>query len=324
MAHNLLTVEIEHTRYSPLLDDRTRSPGSVRLTTIEPRQQRAVICVHHERARKRTLVTDFEVIVPRDSQREFPIIRLDGTWTGRRRAHLQLYFEDKLYAERHVRIPGMSRLLLLVPLVVLLVLGGLWLNRPSTPAPRAEAHEQTLRREAPAQAPVPAPQAAPAQRAPAVTAEEPPAAAPAPQAATTPPSPQPSAAPQPSAVAPAPAPAPEPVEHTLTVYFRPDSARLTAVTTAQLNRLVEALPPTPALRTRISGHTAIAGPEAGRRPLSRERAENVSAQLLTMGVEFGPDVQVRGYGSEQPLTHDPDAQDENRRVELLLVFPPAD
>ncbi|MFN2311843.1 MAG: hypothetical protein ABR590_07280, partial [Spirochaetia bacterium] len=78
MSHNRLTVEIEHTRYKTLLDDRNRADGSVRLTTIQPHQHRAVISVYHERQGKRSLITDFEFIPTRGNSQEFPDLRLEA------------------------------------------------------------------------------------------------------------------------------------------------------------------------------------------------------------------------------------------------------
>ncbi|MFN2311778.1 MAG: OmpA family protein, partial [Spirochaetia bacterium] len=115
----------------------------------------------------------------------------------------------------------------------------------------------------------------------------------------------------------------KPREYRLVVYFRPDSAEITADAGQELRDFAAQLPDIAATRSRISGHTAIAGPPAGRLPLSRRRAEAVSAELLTSGVQFGSDVQIRGFGGREPVTRNPELQDNNRRVEVNLRYPPS-
>ncbi len=340
MSHNVLSVEIEHSRYKALLDNQNRVDGSVRLTTIQPRQHRAVISVYHERQGKRSPITDFEFIPPRGTSEEFPDLRLEGSWTGRNRAHLRLFYNGRLYAERDVRLPGLSPLLVAIPLIVLVLLGGLWIMWPSS-SPDAELRGRTGARETPAQSAEPAPartvtpraDTTPAPRpAPTATPAAPPTAPPPAEPSDTATPPTTPAAPSAPATTPTTPGAPsdtaapeiaEPREYQLVVYFRADSARITELAAQELREFAARLPDSPATQTRISGHAALAGPPAGRLPLSRQRAEAVSAALLTAGVEFGSDVQVRGYGAELPLTRNPELQDNNRRVEVELTYPPS-
>jgi len=315
MSHNILSVEIEHSRYKTLLDDHNRVDSSVRLTTIQPHQHRAVISVYHERQGKRSPITDFEFIPPRGTSQEFPDLRLEGSWTGRSRAHLKLFYNGRLYAERDVRLPGLSPLLVAIPLIALVLLGGLWIVWPS-PSSDADLRGRTVARESPARTVESTPARTAAPAAPAApradTTPAPPAAPAETQAPTTPATPSDTAAPETA----------EPREYKLVVYFRADSARVTELAEQELREFAARLPDIPATHSRISGHTALAGPPAGRLPLSRQRSEVVSAALLTAGVEFGSDVQVRGYGSERPLTLNPELQDNNRRVEVELRYPP--
>lgn len=317
MSHNILTVEIEHSRYKTLLDDYDRVDGSVKLTTIQPHQHRAVISVYHERQGKRSPITDFEFIPPRGTSQEFPDLRLEGSWTGRNRAHLKLFYNGRLYAERDVRLPGVSPLAVAIPLVVLLVLGGVWLMWPSPPSDTAR-ELRTLTRETPAQA---------AELPPATDARPPatptePTEPPDTPSAEPPASDPPPTTPPPEVTASSEAEPAQPREYKLVVYFRADSARITPTAVQELRDFAAGLPDMPAVFSRISGHAALAGPPRGRLPLSRQRAEAVSAALLTSGVEFGADVQVRGFGAEQPLTRNPQLQDNNRRVEVELRYPP--
>ena len=111
-----------------------------------------------------------------------------------------------------------------------------------------------------------------------------------------------------------------------TVYFRPNDPRLTTETQAALDALIPTLrrrinsdqTEAQSVSLRINGHCAIAGSEAGRLELSRQRAENVWAYLEDQGVPEAEELTVRGFGAWQTLTRDPDNQDANRRVEILL------
>ena len=326
MSHNVLSVEIEHTRYKTLLDDRKRVDGSVRLTTIQAHQNRAVISVYHERQGKRSPITDFEFIPPRGTSEEFPDLRLEGSWTGKNHAHLRLFHNGRLYAERSVRLAGRSLLPVAIPLGLLLLLGGLWLMWPSPPT-ETEARSRTATRGAPVagEAATESPRTRPPDARPDQPVDEPPAA-PRAEPPAAPPAEQPPAATEAPATVTPESPEPgisEPREYELVVYFRPDSAQITAHAAQELRAFAAQLPTTPATYSRISGHAALAGPPAGRLPLSRQRAEAVSAKLLTAGVQLGSDVQVRGFGAEQPLTRNPELQDENRRVEVELRYPPS-
>jgi len=97
------------------------------------------------------------------------------------------------------------------------------------------------------------------------------------------------------------------------VYFRPNDAELTAAARGRLDELLPVLGRLDALQ--VDGHCADYGTERGRLVLSRARAANVASYLrerLPDRVEIG----TAAYGSQRPVTSDPDRQDENRRVEI--------
>jgi outer membrane protein OmpA-like peptidoglycan-associated protein len=104
-----------------------------------------------------------------------------------------------------------------------------------------------------------------------------------------------------------------------TVYFLPDSPVLTPQTRSSLDRVAEELSRLPEEATvRIVGHTALAGTEQGRIGLSRDRARNVYRYLQEQGWTPRQEVTVRGVGGNEPVTRDPDRQEQNRRVEIRV------
>ncbi|MGV2931653.1 TolC family outer membrane protein [Vreelandella venusta] len=69
----------------------------------------------------------------------------------------------------------------------------------------------------------------------------------------------------------------------------------------------------------VTGHTDSSGTNALNAPLSEQRARNVADFLIEQGIDPNI-VQVRGYGSRQPVASNAtaDGRRENRRVEITL------
>jgi outer membrane protein OmpA-like peptidoglycan-associated protein len=104
-----------------------------------------------------------------------------------------------------------------------------------------------------------------------------------------------------------------------TVYFFPDSPRLTDATRDRLADVAEELERYSVDATvTIVGHTALAGTEAGREDLSRDRAQNVYRFLQAQGWAAEQEAVVRGVAGRDPVTRDPERQELNRRVEIRV------
>ncbi|MDW0361219.1 OmpA family protein [Halomonas venusta] len=69
----------------------------------------------------------------------------------------------------------------------------------------------------------------------------------------------------------------------------------------------------------VTGHTDSSGTNALNASLSEQRARNVADFLIEQGIDPNI-VQVRGYGSRQPVASNAtaDGRRENRRVEITL------
>lgn len=106
-----------------------------------------------------------------------------------------------------------------------------------------------------------------------------------------------------------------------TVYFAPDSARLTDAAVRELEAELSGISAAVAagLRVVVEGHCAPAGPREFLLALSRERAEAVAVFLADAGLP-APDLIV-GYGADRAITSDSDRLHLNRRVEIVLESP---
>jgi outer membrane protein OmpA-like peptidoglycan-associated protein len=105
------------------------------------------------------------------------------------------------------------------------------------------------------------------------------------------------------------------------VQFEPDSAELMPSERLKLAKIAEILRRYPDRDILVGGHTALAGTEAGREQLSRDRAA-VAADYLIAGNVRPPDrVMVRGYGATQPLGDNGTeaGRRRNRRVEITIL-----
>lgn len=104
-----------------------------------------------------------------------------------------------------------------------------------------------------------------------------------------------------------------------TLYFPPDSARLTDEAASRLRRILDSLVAHPEAQVQIYGHCALYGTERGRKELSRERAQNTLDFLKSEG--WNPEVApaLHAMGGDDPLTLNSEEQHLNRRVEILVT-----
>jgi outer membrane protein OmpA-like peptidoglycan-associated protein len=105
------------------------------------------------------------------------------------------------------------------------------------------------------------------------------------------------------------------------IQFLPDSPELRDEEKVKLARIAAILEAYPGRDILVSGHTALAGAEAGRLALSRERAQAVADYLLQLGCRRPEEIIVQGYGAERPRgDNDTEAGRRlNRRVEITLL-----
>ncbi|MCA1753629.1 MAG: OmpA family protein [Spirochaeta sp.] len=105
------------------------------------------------------------------------------------------------------------------------------------------------------------------------------------------------------------------------VQFAPDSAVLRDSERAKLDRLAEILKRYGEYDLLVTGHTALAGTEAGRLHLSRERADSVAEYLLELDVRERDQILTRGFGADIPVADNMTeaGRRRNRRVELTIL-----
>ncbi len=105
------------------------------------------------------------------------------------------------------------------------------------------------------------------------------------------------------------------------VQFAADSAVLRDSERAKLDRLAEILRRYGEYDILVTGHTALAGTEAGRLQLSRERADSVAEYLLELGVRELDQILTRGFGADRPVADNATeaGRRRNRRVELTIL-----
>jgi len=105
-----------------------------------------------------------------------------------------------------------------------------------------------------------------------------------------------------------------------TVYFNPDSARLTEEARQRLADIRNQLQAHPEGRVVISGHCALFGTERGRTELSQDRARTVLQYLLESSWDPEREPDVKGVGGKQSVTEERDKQYLNRRVEITISY----
>ncbi len=105
------------------------------------------------------------------------------------------------------------------------------------------------------------------------------------------------------------------------VRFPPDSALLVESEREKLRRIATILKKYPERDILITGHTALAGTEAGRQQLSEERAAAVGNFLIEEGVRNRERLLFRGMGARDPVADNSteEGMRKNRRVEILIM-----
>lgn len=105
------------------------------------------------------------------------------------------------------------------------------------------------------------------------------------------------------------------------VRFPPDSARILAEERSRVEYIAEILRRYPDNDILITGHTALAGTEEGRRRLSIERARAVGRLLIDLDVREAADVLYRGLGATEPIADNTTeaGRRRNRRVEITIL-----
>ncbi|TVQ39614.1 MAG: OmpA family protein [Spirochaetaceae bacterium] len=105
------------------------------------------------------------------------------------------------------------------------------------------------------------------------------------------------------------------------IQFPPDSVELVASEREKLRRIALILNRYPERDILITGHTALAGSEAGRQLLSERRAAAVGEFLLAMGVRERDRMMFRGVGATQPIADNRTeaGMRRNRRVEITIL-----
>ncbi len=320
-----IQVEIEHRRYVDLCVARRGEQGRLNITTIEPGQPRALIKLFAAKGDTRTPLQTIDVRdLPGDPERHTPM-QLTSAVVSEGRLRVRLYVEGALFLEQFVpvgRFLGLPKALL-IGLLILLILGfagaiaGFFLTsdaaepRDAVPREATEIEQPDPMADDPSDDPA-ADDAAPEDPAPDDAAPEDPA----PDDGFVE---RESVTEEPAAEPIVDDPDPEETDiepETYVVRFNPESARLRPDTVERLDEIAQQINEH-TLPLRIDGHTAIAGTPRGRRELSERRAGRVRDYLVDAGVSADRITELRALGATEPLTQDPDRQDDNRRVEII-------
>ena len=105
------------------------------------------------------------------------------------------------------------------------------------------------------------------------------------------------------------------------IFFETGSAKLKAVSNAQLDALVEILRRYDGVNLTVEGHTDNVGEDAYNMDLSQRRTESVKAYLESKGVPASR-LNAIGYGETRPIGDNKKAsgRSQNRRVELKTAY----
>ena len=105
------------------------------------------------------------------------------------------------------------------------------------------------------------------------------------------------------------------------IQFVADTANMLPGEQAKLDKLAAILLRYPDRDILVGGHTALAGPEAGRMQLSLERATVIAGYLIAHNVRPSERIVVRGFGAEKPIADNrtEEGRQKNRRVEITLL-----
>jgi outer membrane protein OmpA-like peptidoglycan-associated protein len=105
------------------------------------------------------------------------------------------------------------------------------------------------------------------------------------------------------------------------ILFEADTARMLPGEEQKLDQIAQILRRYQERDILVGGHTALAGTEAGRLALSRERAAVVAGYLIAQGVRGSDRIVVRGYGADRPVSDNrsEEGMQRNRRVEITIL-----
>ncbi|TFG65363.1 MAG: OmpA family protein [Spirochaetales bacterium] len=105
------------------------------------------------------------------------------------------------------------------------------------------------------------------------------------------------------------------------IQFKPDSTEMLATEQVKLDAIAAVLKKYPDRDILITGHTALAGTEAGRQQLSEERARVVGDYLLLQGVRTKEHIVIQGKGAREPVADNrtEEGMKKNRRVEITIL-----
>ena len=105
------------------------------------------------------------------------------------------------------------------------------------------------------------------------------------------------------------------------IQFRADTAIMLAGEREKLDKIIDILRRYVERKILVSGHTALAGTEEGRRRLSTERASAVANYIIEQKACTPDRMIVRGYGADKPLgdNNTDEGRRKNRRVEITLL-----
>jgi len=103
------------------------------------------------------------------------------------------------------------------------------------------------------------------------------------------------------------------------MYFRSDSARLTADSLELLTKVIEAIHVRKSTDIIVSGHTDTVATAGYNRRLSLRRAKAVANMLVSKGIDRQT-IHITYHGKGNPLVPTPDgvAEPRNRRVEITV------
>ena len=105
------------------------------------------------------------------------------------------------------------------------------------------------------------------------------------------------------------------------IQFLADSAKMPPSELQKIQEIANILKTIPGRKIQIAGHTAQAGSRQGQRTISRERAQAVASQLVSLKAIAASNIVVIGYGAERPIASNAtDAgRAANRRVEITIL-----
>ena len=105
------------------------------------------------------------------------------------------------------------------------------------------------------------------------------------------------------------------------IQFMAESAELPEAEKQKLQEIAEILKTIPARNIMVAGHTAMAGTEADRLSLSRQRAQSVASYLVMLGARSNTEITIIGYGAEISIADNTTAEGmaANRRVEIIIL-----